>query len=146
MRCLCSRSRVAMKNSWASCGVKNKFTKVYYANVQRMHLYVVINKTEMPSKEKLVFEAKCKSSGDLLLIAGKMMRMGPDHIKQLRISIHWRESYISVKRLTHCLVYTLYLVRGERRLLARVELLKQFCNFAHNALVFLKNCLGAMFK
>ena len=77
-----------MKNSCASCGVKNKFTKVYYANVQRMHLYVVINKTEMPSKEKLVFEAKCKSSGDLLLIAGKMMRMGPDHIKQLRISIH----------------------------------------------------------
>ena len=46
-----------MKNSWASCGVKNKFTKVYYANVQRMHLYVVINKAVMPSKEKLVFEA-----------------------------------------------------------------------------------------
>ena len=78
---------------------------------------------------------------NLLLVAGKMMCMGPDHVEklcsvravQVMSSFEWNYRINSWH-----IFYIYYLVWWKGRFVTRVELLKKLCNFTHNTLILLR--------
>ena len=126
MRCLCSRSRVAMKNSWASWFNHEETDKSLWKGGQKY-----------PMNDELIF----LSCINLLLVAGKMMCMGPDHVEKLYSvrAVQVMSSFERHYRINSWhIFYIYYLVWWKGRFVTRVELLKKLCNFTHNTLILLR--------
>ena len=86
---------------------------------------------------------------NLLLVAGKMMCMGPDHVEklcsvravQVMSSFEWNYRINSWH-----IFYIYYLVWWKGRFVTRVELLKKLCNFTHNTLILLRILFLTLFE